>query len=394
MADSASLLSPTQRKIVGFALALAASLLIVLLLALLVFGLSRALGFFSSVLWPLAVAGIVALILQPVVGLIERRLRVGRLTAVVSLYAVFVVALAGVVVALAPVVVSQTADFAQTVPKIWEQASGYAQTHYPEWIAYGREQMQNPTVKQFVDRAAAQLQSLFTGLLPGMLTALERLRGAVGFLVGLALVPVYLFFFLRSTGDVFAQLRGLLPFLRDDLRDDVVFLVREFVGIVVAFFRGQLLIGLIMGTIYATGFSIAGLKFGLVIGLGMGLLNVIPYLGTMLGLSVALPLAFFQPEGGLWLVGAVLGVFAAVQALEGWFLTPRIMGRQTGLHPVAIIVAILFWGTALDGLLGMVLAIPLTAFFVTAWRLAKHKYLETPAASSAVIMQSASRSSL
>ncbi len=378
MADSASLLSPTQRKIVGFALALAASLLIVLLLALLVFGLSRALGFFSSVLWPLAVAGIVALILQPVVGLLERRLRVGRLTAVVSLYAVFVFSLAGVLVALAPVVVAQTADFAQTVPKLWEQASGYAQTHYPEWIAYGREQMQNPTVKQFVDRAAAQLQGLFAGLLPGVLSALEQIRGAVGFLVGLALVPVYLFFFLRSTGDVFAQLRGLLPFLRDDLRDDVVFLVREFVGIVVAFFRGQLLIGLIMGTIYATGFSIAGLKFGLVIGLGMGLLNVIPYLGTMLGLSVALPLAFFQPEGGLWLVGAVLGVFAAVQALEGWFLTPRIMGQQTGLHPVAIIVAILFWGTALDGLLGMVLAIPLTAFFVTAWRLAKHKYLETP----------------
>jgi len=380
MADSASLLSPTQRKIVGFALALAASLLIVLLLALLVFGLSRALGFFSSVLWPLAVAGIVALILQPVVGLLERRLRVGRLTAVVSLYAVSFFSLAGVLVALAPVVVAQTADFAQTVPKLWEQASGYAQTHYPEWIAYGREQMQNPTVKQFVDRAAAQLQGLFAGLLPGVLSALEQIRGAVGFLVGLALVPVYLFFFLRSTGDVFAQLRGLLPFLRDDLRDDVVFLVREFVGIVVAFFRGQLLIGLIMGTIYATGFSIAGLKFGLVIGLGMGLLNVIPYLGTMLGLSVALPLAFFQPEGGLWLVGAVLGVFAAVQALEGWFLTPRIMGQQTGLHPVAIIVAILFWGTALDGLLGMVLAIPLTAFFVTAWRLAKHKYLETPAA--------------
>ena len=91
----------------------------------------------------------------------------------------------------------QTADFAQTVPKLWEQASGYAQTHYPEWIAYGREQMQNPTVKQFVDRAAAQLQGLFAGLLPGVLSALEQIRGAVGFLVGLALVPVYLFFFLR-----------------------------------------------------------------------------------------------------------------------------------------------------------------------------------------------------
>ena len=376
MADPAPLLGPSQRKIVAVALTLAAALLIVLLLALLIVGLSRALGFFASVLWPLAVAGIVACILQPIVGLLERRLHVGRLAAVAVLYGAFVLVLAGIVVAVTPVAVSQTAEFAQTVPDLWAQASDYAQKHYPEWIAYGRDRMQNPTVKQFVDGLAEQAKGLCSGMLPGVKAALGQVRGAIGFLVGLALVPVYLFFFLRSTGDAFAQVRGLLPFLRDDIRDDVVFLVREFVGIVVAFFRGQLLIGLIMGAIYAVGFTIAGLKFGLVIGMGMGLLNIVPYLGTMLGLSVALPLAFFQPEGGLWLVAAVLAIFAAVQALEGWFLTPRIMGRQTGLHPVVIIVAILFWGTALDGLLGMVLAIPLTAFFVTAWRLVKHKYLE------------------
>jgi predicted PurR-regulated permease PerM len=64
-----------------------------------------------------------------------------------------------------------------------------------------------------------------------------------------------------------------------------------------------------------------------------------------------------------------------VQAIEGWYLTPKIMGDRTGLHPVVIIVAIFFWGTALDGILGMILAIPLTAFFVTAWRLVKRKYL-------------------
>ncbi len=379
MAEPAPLLGPAQRKIVGFALTLAASLLIVLLLALMVVGLSRALGFFSSVLWPLAAAGVVALILQPVVSLMERRLRVGRLTAVVILYGTFVLTLVGVVGAITPKIVAQTVEFAHSVPALWEQVKTYGETHFPTWNASINKQLEKPVVKPYIEQAKQQASELLTGLIPGVKSAIGRIRGAFGFAVGLVLVPVYLFFFLRSTGDAFGQVRGLLPFLRDDIRDDVVFLVREFVSIVVAFFRGQLLIGLIMGTIYATGFSIAGLKFGLVIGLGMGLLNIIPYLGTMLGLSVALPLAFFQPEGGLWLVGAVLGVFALVQAFEGWFLTPRIMGRQTGLHPVAIIVAILFWGTALDGLLGMVLAIPLTAFFVTAWRLVKHKYLETPA---------------
>src|SRR5690606_11986336 len=117
------------------------------------------------------------------------------------------------------------------------------------------------------------------------------------------------------------------------------------------------------------------LKFGLIVGLMLGILNIVPYLGTIIGLSVALPLALLQPNGGMPLVGLVLLVFILVQVIEGWYLTPKIMSDRTGLHPVAIIVSIFFWGTALSGILGMVLAIPLTAFFVTAWRLVKRKYL-------------------
>jgi predicted PurR-regulated permease PerM len=380
MPETAPLLGPAQRKLVGFALGLFALLAIFTLLALLLLGLSRALGYFSTVLWPLAVAGILALMLRPVVEVVERQLRVRRLAAVALLFGAFVLTLVGVTLAITPVLIAQAVDFAHTVPKLWDQISTYSQTHYPEWIAYSREQMENPTVKKFVDETVAQGRELIASLLPGVKAAFGQIRNVVGFFVGLAVVPVYLFFLLLSETDLLGRVRGLLPFLRTEIRDDVVFLLQEFVGIVVAFFRGQLLIGLIMGAAYATGFTIAGLKFGIVIGLAMGLLNIVPYLGTMLGLAVALPLAFFQPGGGLWLDGVVLAVFGAVQAGEAWFLTPRIMGRQTGLHPMAIIVSVLFWGTALDGLLGMVLAIPLSAFFVTAWRLLKHKYLEAPAA--------------
>lgn len=375
MAEPAPLLGPTQRKVVSFAIAFAAGLLILLLLVALCYGLSRLLGFFSGVLWPLAAAGIVALILRPVVRVLERRFRLGRLAAVLLLYSAVLLAVAGVVVAVAPVVITQLADFAQSVPSLWERATAYAQQHFPGWLAYARAKLDDPAVKQLVDGAAAHLQELLAGMMPGVKTAFGQLRGLFSFVLGLVLVPVYLFFFLRATGDGFAQVRGLLPFLRDDVREDVVFLAREFVGLVVAFFRGQLLISFIMGVLYAAGFSLSGLSFGLVIGLAMGLLNIIPYLGTMLGLAIALPVAFLQQDGGLWLAGAVFAVFAVVQGIEGWVLTPRIMGRQTGLHPVAVIFAILFWGTALDGLLGMVLAIPLTAFFVTVWRLVKYKYI-------------------
>jgi predicted PurR-regulated permease PerM len=136
-----------------------------------------------------------------------------------------------------------------------------------------------------------------------------------------------------------------------------------------------------MGVLLAIGFSVVGLKFGLVIGLTLGVLNIVPYLGTIIGLIITLPLAFFQPEGGWHLLGLVLLVYVIVQNIEGWFLTPKIMGDRTGLHPVTIIVAIFFWGTAFDGILGMLFAIPLTAFFVTTWRLIRHKYFEaSPAA--------------
>jgi len=113
-----------------------------------------------------------------------------------------------------------------------------------------------------------------------------------------------------------------------------------------------------------------------VLGLVLGFLNIIPYLGNIVGLGSALPLAYVQEGGGLWTLGGVLLVFVVGQLVEGYFLTPKSMGRRTGLHPMAIIVAVFFWGSALNGILGMILAIPLTAFLVVFWRLAREKYIE------------------
>jgi predicted PurR-regulated permease PerM len=131
----------------------------------------------------------------------------------------------------------------------------------------------------------------------------------------------------------------------------------------------------LIGIMLYIAFSFIGLNFGIGLGLLIGALNIVPYLGTIIGLGLVLPIAYFQPEGGLVPMLLALGAFGIVQLIEGYVLTPKIMGKQTGLHPLTIIIAIFFWGVALNGLLGMVLAIPLTAFFVVAWRLAKLKYL-------------------
>lgn len=361
---------------VGSALALGAFLGSIALLILAFYVLGRLLSFFSGVLWPLAAAGVLALILRPLVAAFEARFPRRRLTAVVLLYGAGVLVAGGILILLAPPVVAQVVDFISYVPPLMEKISVYIQDNYPQWRDLARKQLQNPMVSQVVDALAKESQTLLTHAMPSVRAAFGGVFEAVAFLTGLAIVPVYLFFFLLARGEPLRDLGDHLPFLKPAVREDVVFLIREFVGIVESFFRGQLLIGLCMGVLLAAGFTIIGLKFGLVIGLALGLLNIIPYLGTILGLAVALPLAFFQPDGGWHLLGLVVLVKVLVQCIEGWFLTPKIMGEQTGLHPVAIIFAVFFWGTAFGGVLGMLLAIPLTAFFVTAWRLAKRKYFD------------------
>ncbi|MBA4137093.1 MAG: AI-2E family transporter [Opitutus sp.] len=374
--EDSPLLTPAQKRLVGTALGFAA---VVSIFALGFYSL-RMVGVFvaefSGVIWPIATAGILALILRPVVGLFERHLRGRRLAAVILLYGVVLLVAAGIILAVAPAVISQIVDFFAYLPTLWQNTLAWGEKHFPEWLAVARRYLENPSVKAVADSLTGQFQDVFSHLAPSLKNASAGLFGFFGLVASLAIIPVYLFFFLLSEeSDPTARLESNLPFLRPHHRGDVLFLLREFLSILVAFFRGQLLIGLIMGLLLALGFSIAGLKFGLALGIIIGFLNIIPYLGSIIGLCIALPLALLQPEGGLGLMIAVLGVFVAVQAIEGWILTPRIMGSQTGLHPVAIIFAVFFWGQALGGILGMLLAVPLTAFFVTAWRLMRRKYL-------------------
>jgi predicted PurR-regulated permease PerM len=369
-------LNASQRRTVGFTLTLAAICGAAALIILSFIVLGRLVGFFSSVLWPLAVAGVLTLILRPVVDLLVRRLKLRRPAAVVLIYGIVALLLGGALFLLLPPLIDQLLDFVGYLPTLWNDAGNKFAIYYPEWVTLAKRQLANPTVRQIADTLATEARGLLSHTIPSLKAAGGGLLGVGAFVAHVAIIPVYLFFFLLSTGDPTRNLSKHLPFLNPDLRSDLVFLVREFIGIVESFFRGQLLIGLIMGALLALGFTIVGLKFGLFIGLVVGVLNIVPYLGSIIGIAVTVPLAFLQPGGGWQLVGLVLLVKIIVQTIEGWVLTPKIMGERTGLHPVTIIVAIFFWGTAFDGILGMLLAIPLTAFFVTAWRLAKQKYFK------------------
>ena len=372
-----TLLSATQRRTVGFALTLLAALGTVALLVGTIASLGWLAGFFSSVLWPLATAMVLALILRPVVELLEVRLRLRRLMAVVLLYGIFLLVAAGALVLALPPLVSQLLDFIGYLPTLWDNARTSLTSRFPQWVALTQSGFDDPASRHLIDTLTTEGKTLLTHALPSLRAAGGGLVGVFAFATHIAIVPVYLFFFLLIRDEPTKDLRAELSFLKPGVRDDVLFLIREFIAIVESFFRGQILIGLVMGVLLAIGFTAVGLRFGFALGLAFGLLNIVPYLGSILGLAVALPLAFFQPGGGWSLLGLVLLVKIVVQCIEGWVLTPKIMGDRTGLHPVTIIVAIFFWGTAFGGVLGMLLAIPLTAFFVTAWRLAQRKYFVT-----------------
>lgn len=369
------LLSTAQRRVVAASLTLLAVLAALAALLLACAGLGSVLAFLAPVLWPLATAGILALILRPVVQVLGRRLALRRLHAVLLLYGSCVLACVLVLALVLPAVLRQLAELVEALPVLWRDATDYVGARYPEWRALMERYLALPHVRPIADSLTEEGRNLLGHLVPSLQAAFGGARSVFVFFTHLAIVPVYLFLFLLATPPSAAEWERQLTFLSPRLRSDLVFLGHEFVAIIESFFRGQILIGLGMGVLGAIGFSLIGLKFGLVLGLAVGLLNIVPYLGSIIGLGIALPLALLQPGGGWQLVGLVLLVKALVQAAEAWVLTPRILGHSTGLHPLAIIFAVFFWGTVLGGILGMLLAVPLTAFVVTAWRLVKHKYL-------------------
>lgn len=371
-------LSERQGSTVATAITVLATFVILCAVAAILWLLGVFVGRFSQVFLPLAVAGVIALILKPYYDWFTERLRLKPVLALGAVFLALLIPLAGVVWFFGDLVVEQVADLIEQAPGWGKKVLATIQTRWPNlsesWESYGL----GAKIQGMAEGKEAILLSALGSLGSSALSAGAGFFGALGSLFAWAVLPVYVAFFLLidpETKKAVAWSEMAFPFLKPETRDDLTYLVNEFVNIVVAFFRGQLLIAFLQGVLYAVGFELIGLSYGFILGLVLGFLNIIPYLGSIVGLGVALPLALFQAGGGWSMLAAVLVVFTVVQTIEGYLLTPRIMGKTTGLHPMIIIVAIFFWGSALNGIAGMILAIPLTAFFVVFWRLAREKYI-------------------
>ena len=441
------ILSERQRKFLGFVACFAGALILGCLLSAVILILNRAFDLFGGVIWSLAISGMLAILLGPVVGFFEEKVKLGRFSSILLLYALVIVTAGSATWFLGGKVIFQTKEFLGTAadwpdqleakakeslpPETWESISGQVDAFKEYWKEIlGKEDnfifvLPTPEQKIYntlsvdqretfrtldpderdafftIEEKTQQIEYLERKATEIHNRAMETMEkqggeiaeksaaviksawsGLLGFfaqMTYLAVIPIYLFYFLSSNRNLIDDLENELSFLSESVKEDIVFLIREFVSILVCFFRGQLLIGVLMGVGYAIGFSLSGLKFGITLGLLFGLLNIVPYLGSIVGIVTALLVAYLQPGGiaetGEWNVLIGCGIsFVVVQLIESYYLTPKIMGQQTGLHPVVVMVSIFFWGTALGGILGMIFGIPLTAFIIITWRLLCRKY--------------------
>jgi predicted PurR-regulated permease PerM len=360
-----------QARILWFALTGLAVATVVMLVVATVWGLSRLLDVLSPVLWPLAVAAVVACLLSPVVDWLVKR-NVPRTRAIVLVFVVAFAVVAGVLASVLPQVVVETQQLATKVPEY----SARLQERIGKFIAappaFLRHFLPEPsgatTATNSPDApnnpALASASNWLAGTLPSLgswlLGKIGKVASGFGMLAGMVLIPVYAFYFLLEKRGIQNHWKEYLPVRDSAAKGEIIFVLDSISQYLIAFFRGQVMVAMCDAVLYTIGFLIVGVNYAFLLGFVAVFLTIIPYLGAFVIFITALTLAFVQY--GDWAHPLmVTGVFAVVQTLEGTFISPKIIGDRVGLHPLVIIIAVMAGTTLLGGILGGVLAIPLAA---------------------------------
>lgn len=326
------------------------------------------------ILLPFVAGMALAYALDPLADRLER-LGLGRLAATLLILILFVLIFIVSLVALAPLLGQQIGLFAQSLP-------GYVEKLQELFASFSQSTQINRLRELLGNTAGGATSGLSAGNLAGQAAAwlagvvqsvLSGGLALVNFLSLLVVTPVVAFYLLNDWDRMIARLDSWLP--RDHV-DTIRELARQVDSALAGFVRGQGLLCLILGLFYAIGLSLVGLNFGLLIGLGAGLISFIPFVGTILGfvVSVGVALAQFWPD---WvMIGAVVAIFVVGQMLEGNVLQPKLVGEHVGLHPVWLIFALFAFGY-LFGFVGMLLAVPLAAVVGVLSRFAVRQYLHS-----------------
>ena len=362
----------------------------------------KAVAFLQPVLIPLAIAAVLAFLLEPVVRMVCARTRFSRTIVVLTLMAMTVLGAAAAGVWIVPRAYRSGARMIQDLPAFMRTAearlfaliegaekkvNSFNQTAPPAPAPGGKPEPSkaDPQVKQTLARTdlnkngrldEGDLRAWLSGQLPKLgdeaplllqrtggvlLKAFGGFMGAFGVLLNVIIIPIYIFFLLTESRNIAKGWADFLPLKDSRFKQEVVSTMGEINGYLVAFFRGQLIVSAIDATLIASALWLfVGLHFSVVIGLLVLVLTFIPYLGIMLCYIPAVLIAIVQ--FGDWQHPAgVIAIMFGVQTLESTIIAPKIVGESTGLHPLTVIVSVFAWELILGGPIGALLAVPLTA---------------------------------
>src|SRR5713226_8159561 len=411
--------TPWQKRTMWAALTALFVVLLIVIAGAVVYVGANLISFLQPILIPVAIAIILAYLLDPLVTELCRR-KMGRGWAIIVIFISVIIALAGLVAWVAPTISVQSANFARELPSYTQKArdrivdlivqynrvaggtagrgksasSGLVNfllgtppprapsptpvaptpTSLPETSASPVETISAAPAK-ISSAEPQQIETKAEKIIPNLERYLPTLAdkiwnivkksiggflGVTGFLLSLIMVPIYLFFLLKERPRIEKRWKDYLPLRASPLKDEIAAALSEINNYVIAYFRGQLLVCLVDGTLIGAALTLLGLNFAPLIGALVVILTMIPYVGIIVCWVPAVLIAAFQ--WGDWLHPIIVtAIFIVIQNLEGMFYAPRIVGNYVGLHPMTVIVSIFVWGLIIGGVIGPLLAVPLTA---------------------------------
>lgn len=311
---------------------------------------------FRAVLMPFVLGLAVAYLLNPAVNAlggrkIWRGAAIGRGPAALLILGGFFSLVLIAVGAVAPLLYRQVLELAQDMPSYAARLQEMIEPLSQKILALtGNE---SGDLKTILRENAGSAASVAGSVLLGLAAGGQAVLGAAYVLV---LMPIVAYFMMKEWNGICAWVEDLLP---RDRKETVLDLLKQIDRKISGFIRGQIIVALILGVSYALALTLAGLKYGFLIGLSAGLLSVIPMVGSVFGLLAGVLVAWFQ-SGDFLYVGMIAAIFLAGQIIEGNFLTPKLVGESVGLHPLWVFFALMAGG-ALFGILGMLLAVPVAA---------------------------------
>jgi predicted PurR-regulated permease PerM len=306
----------------------------------------------KSALTPLAVAFVFAYFLDPLIDRFEAR-RIPRRVAILFLVAISGVFALVTAIFLIPKLLEEIAHLAAKLPGYLDAALAATSPRLQSWFGITIPSSIREGMESFQSKGVSVPLETLRRLIE---QSLKSLTGTLGSLIGLLVIPVIAYYALLEFDHIKLWFLKLVPVSYQEAVEAKVSMIN---ALVASFIRGQLIVAVLLGILYAIGFSFIGIDMAIGIGLVAGMLGIIPYVGSAVALALAAGLCLLQYGVDVHLA-FVVGWYALIQTLEGLLLTPRIVGSSVGIHPVAVIVGLLIGGDLL-GFLGLIVAVPVTA---------------------------------